>query len=205
MPMSTASPSALIPRARIPALDITRLAALVAMALFHFVFDLEIFGYVAPGTVATGVWRALAVASAGSFVFLAGVGLWLAHAEAIRWAAFGRRIVIIAALAIAVFFSPEIAQSPAFNAPWLWWTGLQTLPLSIVDYEPIFPWFATFLAGLAASKLATRVGFWERISTTKPSRAVRLASPPGRHPLLIYPIHQPILIAIVWSATQLLR
>lgn len=236
---------------RSPALDISRTVALAAMVLFHFVFDLELFGYVPFGTSSTGIWRALAVATAGSFLFLAGVGLWLSHGQGIKWTAFGRRfaiiagaaalvslgtyvafpdafvffgilhsialcgllglaalrlpIVVIAALAVAVYVAPDFAKGPAFDAPYWWWTGLQTVPIRTVDYEPIFPWFAPFLAGLAVSKLASRTGFWARISTRTPSRAAQLAGIPGRYSLVIYLIHQPILIALFWSVTQLLR
>ncbi|MBY4891673.1 DUF1624 domain-containing protein [Rhodobacteraceae bacterium N5(2021)] len=237
--------------ARIPALDIARTGALVAMALFHFVFDLEMFGHVAPGTATSGLWRALAVATAGAFLALAGAGLWLAHGGGIRWAAFWRRfaiiagaallvsigtyiafphafvffgilhsialcsllglaalrlpVVAIAALAVAVFYAPDYLRSDAFNAPYWWWTGLQTIPLSTVDYEPVFPWFAAFLMGMAASKWAAHVGLWARLSTPTPSRTAHLAGLPGRHSLLIYLVHQPVLIALVWSATQLMR
>ena len=72
--------------ARIPALDIARSLALVAMVVFHFTFDLELFGYLRPGTTTMpGPWRALAVVTAVSFLFLAGVSLWLAHGRGIRW------------------------------------------------------------------------------------------------------------------------
>lgn len=250
-PIIAATTEIAAPRPRIFVLDIARVAALLAMAVFHFVFDLELFGHVAPGTTGSGFWRGLAIASAGSFVFLAGVGLWLSHANGIRWAAFGKRlaiivlaaalvsvatyiafpdsfvffgilhsialcsllglaalrlpIVIIALLAVAVFFAPDFAASPAFNAPWLWWTGLQTIPLSTVDYEPIFPWFAAFLAGMAVAKMASRTGYWEQLSTTKTSRTMRVFGFFGRHTLVVYLIHQPILISIVWVATQILR
>lgn len=221
------------------------------MVLFHFVFDLELFGYLAPGTSTTGAWRALAVGTAGSFLLLAGIGLWLAHGAGIRWPAFWRRFAIIAAaaalvsagtymafpdafvffgilhsialcsllglaalrlpvlaiavLAVVVFYAPDFARSSAFDAPWFWWSGLQTLPLRTVDYEPVFPWFAPFLAGLAAAKLATQNGILARFSTTTPSRAARLAGLPGRYSLVIYLIHQPILIGLVWGVTQILR
>ncbi|UWQ97174.1 DUF1624 domain-containing protein [Rhodobacteraceae bacterium M385] len=238
-------------KGRIPALDIARTLALIAMVVFHFTFDLEMFGHVPFGTATTGFWRALAVGTAGSFLFLAGVGLWLAHANGIRWAAFLRRfamiagaaalvsigtylafphafvffgilhsialcsllglaalrlpVVVIAALAVAVLYAPNFLSGPMFDAPYWWWSGLQTIPLRTVDYEPIFPWFAPFLAGVAASKLASHFGIWARLTTSTPTRATRLAGLPGRHSLLIYLIHQPILIGIVWGATQLLR
>jgi len=236
---------------RIPALDIARSAALGAMVLFHFVFDLELFGHLPSGTTTQpGVWRALAVATAGSFLFLAGAGLWLAHGGGIRWPAFWRRFAIIAAaaaavtagtyvafpdafvffgilhsialcsllglavlrlpiaviavLAVTVFFAPDVARSDVFNAPWFWWTGLQTMPLRTVDYEPIFPWFAPFLAGIAMAKLASQSGVLAAFTTDSPGRAARLAGLPGRHSLIIYLLHQPVLIGLVWTATQLL-
>lgn len=238
------------PTARIPTLDIARTAALVAMVVFHFVFDLEMFGHVAPGTATTGIWRALAVVTAGAFLFLAGVGVWLVHGNGIRWRAFWRRfakvagaallvtlgtyaafpqafvffgilhsialcsllglaalrlpVVAIAALAVAVFFAPDVISGPVFNAPFWWWTGLQTITLNTVDYEPIFPWFAPFLIGMAAAKLASNRGLWARFSTSTPSRAARWASLPGQHSLVIYLIHQPILIGLVLAATQVM-
>jgi uncharacterized membrane protein len=240
-------------RARIPALDIARSAALVAMVVFHFTFDLELFGHLAPGTTTLpGPWRALAVATAGSFLFLAGVSLWLAHGQGIRWRAFWRRFAIIAAaalavsvgtyvafpdafvffgilhsialcslfglaalrlpplltlaLAVVVFYAPDFARSAAFDAPWFWWTGLQTVPLRSVDYEPVFPWFTPVLAGIALAKWAEAAGLWSRLAVEgEPGRAARLMSWPGRHSLVIYLVHQPILIALVWSATQILR
>ncbi len=238
-------------RPRIPALDIARTVALGAMVAFHFVFDLELFGYVPPGTTGEGFWRALAVATAGSFLLLAGVSLWLAHGAGIRWRAFARRFAVIAAaalavtigtyvafpeafvffgilhsialcsllglaalrlpvvailvLAVAVFFAPDVARSPAFDAPWFWWTGLQTVPLRTVDYEPVFPWFAPFLVGVALAKLMEGAGLWARLGTTHPGAAARWVSFPGRHSLIIYLLHQPILIGLVWTATQVLR
>ena len=237
---------------RIPALDIARSLALLAMVVFHFTFDLEMFGYLAPGTTSLpGPWRALAVATAGSFLFLAGVSLWMAHGRGIRWRAFGWRFAKVAgaaalvsigtyfafphafvffgilhsialcslfglavlrfpalailALAVVVFFAPDFARSDTFNAPWFWWTGLQNVPLRTVDYEPIFPWFAPFLAGIALAKAAERAGLWARLSTTTHGKLSRWLSFPGQHSLIIYLIHQPILIGLVWCATQVIR
>ncbi len=237
---------------RIAAHDIARSGAIVAMIIYHFTFDLELFGHLAPGTTTLpGPWRALAIATAGSFLFLAGVSLWLAHGAALRWGAFLLRFAkvagaaalvtggtylafpdafvffgilhsialcsllglaalrlpwpLILALAALVFFAPDYAKSDAFNAPYFWWTGLQTIPLRTVDYEPIFPWFAPFLAGLALSKAADRAGLWARLAKPHPSRTLRLLSLPGQYSLLLYLIHQPILIGLIWIATQLMR
>ena len=46
-------------KSRIEAIDIARGAALVAMAVYHFGWDLEFFGYLDAGTTITGGWRLL--------------------------------------------------------------------------------------------------------------------------------------------------
>ena len=119
-------------------------------------------------------------------------------------AALRLRVLGIAALAIAVFYALDFARSSAFIAPNKNWTGLQTAPLRKVGHEPSFPWFAPFLAYMAVSKLASRLGLWTRLSTPAPSRTAHLAGLPGGHSLLIHLIHRPVLIGIVWTATLIL-
>ena len=48
------------PKGRIDAIDIARGAALVAMAIYHFAWDLEFFGYVPAGMTAVGGWKLFA-------------------------------------------------------------------------------------------------------------------------------------------------
>ncbi len=231
---------------RVAELDAARSLALVAMAVFHFVFDLELFGYVAPGTTAMTGWRWLALLTAGSFLGLAGVSLWLAHGGGIAWRGFLKRLLMVggaaalislvtvfavpdafiffgilhsialcsvlgllalrlpdwavAGLALAVFW---IAQGPGhqlFNTPVLWWTGLQTVPLRSVDYVPIFPWFGPFLIGLALAKAGDRFGLWQRLAARNAPTWLRRFGFAGRHSLIVYLLHQPVLIALIWLA-----
>jgi len=80
------------------------------MALFHFVFDLELFGYLPPGTVALpGLWAIFARIVAGSFLFLAGVSLVLAHGDGIRWQAFLRRLAVVSGAALAISLATYVA------------------------------------------------------------------------------------------------
>jgi uncharacterized membrane protein len=234
---------------RVAALDLARAAALGAMALFHFVFDLELFGLVAQGTTLQPGWRWLAYLTAGSILFLAGVSLWLAHGAAIRWQGFWRRFAMIAgaalvitagtaialpdafiffgilhaiaassllglvvlrlptlalvALGAAVLALPQLARFPLFDAPWFWWSGLQDVGIRSVDYVPLFPWFAPFLFGLAAAKLMARAGLWARLARWQAPRALAPLAWAGRHSLIIYLAHQPVLIALIWTALQL--
>lgn len=97
---------------RIEALDVLRGIALLAMAIYHFTWDLDNFGYVARGMATSGGWKIFARCIASSFLFLVGVSLVLAHARGIRWRSFLVRLAQVSAGAIAItvvtiFATPE--------------------------------------------------------------------------------------------------
>jgi uncharacterized membrane protein len=236
------------PTERLLGLDIARSAALLGMVCFHIVFDLQMFGYLPFGTTLHPVfyWHARLVA--GSFLFLAGVSLWLAHGQGIRWPAFWRRwIKLVAAAALVtvatyvalpeyfVYFgilhciaassliglfalrlpaaavavlgaviivASYILPDPAFNAPLLRFIGLATEPAMTVDFEPLFPWVGPFLLGLASAKWASARGLLHRL-TLPDTPALRRLALPGQHSLMVYVVHQPILIALIWVASYL--
>lgn len=231
---------------RIAALDLLRTVALIAMAAYHFIFDLQMFGLVPPGFAVEGwlYWHARIVAS--TFLGLAGLSLWLAHGQGIRWPAFWRRWLKVAAAAALVTLATMIAlpdwyifygilhsiavssllalpflrlrwwmtaaaggtviwasyalATPAMNAPLLRFIGLHTVPTLTVDFEPIFPWFGPVLIGLALGQLGSHFGLWARLARwpAAPSRRVQMLGWPGRHTLILYLLHQPILFGAVW-------
>jgi uncharacterized membrane protein len=90
------------PPPRLIGLDLARTAALAAMVAYHFTYDLDILGLIPRGTATSGWFWWHARLTAGSFIFLAGVSLWLAHGQGIRWPAFWRRFGKIAAAALLV-------------------------------------------------------------------------------------------------------
>ena len=90
------------PRPRLGRIDIARGIALIAMAIYHFGWDLEFFGYMAAATTAQGGWKLFARCIASSFLFLVGFSLILAHGRSIRWQAMGLRFLQIAAAAAAI-------------------------------------------------------------------------------------------------------
>jgi uncharacterized membrane protein len=102
------------PSRRIEAIDIARALALVAMAIYHFTWDLEHFGYVAPGLTEHGGWRLFARCIASSFLFLVGVSLVLANRKGIRWPAVWKRFAMIAAAAVAITLVTWYATPDAF-------------------------------------------------------------------------------------------
>lgn len=234
--MSDAPPHG--PDTRLIPLDAARTAALVAMVIFHFTFDLALFGHIPGETMFQPFWYYFARMIAGSFLFLSGVSLWLAHGQGIRWPAFWKRFAKVAAAALlvtiaSVWFVPggtiwfgilhAIAamsllglpalrlpwpvtltlaaailaaawgpRSPVFDPLWLVWTGLAETRPDMGDYVPLIPWAAPALAGIACAK-ALKVETWAR---TTPSRLLDRLTLPGRHSLLIYLVHQPILIGL---------
>jgi uncharacterized membrane protein len=102
----------------------------------------------------------------------------------------GRWLWPLGALALAL---PHLAAHAVFDQALLNWTGLVTKKPVTEDYVPVFPWLGVMLWGLAAGQwlLARRPGLL--------SGAVVGAAKPlalfGRWSLLIYMLHQPLLIA----------
>jgi uncharacterized membrane protein len=107
-------PNGTKPAGRIDAIDIARGVALVAMAIYHFTWDLEFFGDLAPGMTTVGGWKLFARGIASSFLFLVGVSLYLAHAKGIRWRGFWRRLAMVAGAALAITVVTWIAVPDGF-------------------------------------------------------------------------------------------
>ncbi len=93
-------------------LDQARSVALLAMAIYHFCYDLEAFGHLPPGTMVSGWGAVFASTVAGSFLFLVGISLYLGHGRGIRWQAFFRRLAVICAAAALVTVMTYYVQGP---------------------------------------------------------------------------------------------
>lgn len=226
------------PGPRLIPLDVARTLAVIAMVIFHFTFDLALFGQIPSGTMSEPFWHYFARMIAGSFLFLSGISLWLAHGQGIRWPAFWRRWakLVLAALlvttasiwlvpggpiwfgilhamaataligllalrlpwgltlgvAAVVFAAAWGPRFPALDPLWLVWTGLAENRPMMGDYVPLIPWAAPALAGIACAR-ALRIDRWR----VRPlSRGLHLMTFPGRHSLIIYLVHQPILFGL---------
>lgn len=101
-------------RSRIEAIDVARGVALLAMAIYHFTWDLEFFGYIEQGTTAFGGWKIFARCIASSFLFLVGASLFLAHGRGIRWRAFIIRLAMVAGAALAISLATWLLFRPGF-------------------------------------------------------------------------------------------
>lgn len=85
------------------------------------------------------------------------------------------------------------------NSYWLIWLGLTPHYFYTVDYFPIFPWFGVILIGLFLGnmlypngKRRLKIPDFSKFSLTKPFCFL------GRNALVIYFIHQPILIIFLY-------
>lgn len=241
---------------RVEAIDLARAVALLAMAHYHLIWDLETFGYLDPGTASSGWPKLYARCIASSFLFLVGFSLVLAHWPILKPEKFLRRLATVVGAAalvsigtyfafpdafisygilhsiavssavgllflrlpplvtlvagIAVVVLPVYYFSPAFDAPWLIWTGLSERYPRALDFVPFFPWFGPVLFGIAAGRFARSRGLVEWMAKWRPGEMpqgkplVRPLDFIGRHSLAFYLLHQPVLIALVWSLSQII-
>lgn len=111
---------------RLIVIDLLRTFALLGMISFHFTYDLEMFGWLYPGTASSGWFWYHARLTAGAFIFLAGVSLYLAHSAGIRWQAFARRQAKIIAAAVLISVATYFAMPEA----WIFYGILHSIAVS---------------------------------------------------------------------------
>jgi uncharacterized membrane protein len=85
-------------------------------------------------------------------------------------------------------------QHPFFNQAEWQWLGLMTFKPITEDYVPLLPWFGVVLVGMAIAQMTS--GYlkmpWQARGLL---RGLTLA---GKHSLLLYMIHQPIFMGMLW-------
>jgi len=133
-------------KSRIGMIDVARGVALLAMAVYHFTWDLEFFGYIEPGTTAVGGWKLFARTIASSFLFLVGVSLVLAHGRGTRWRPFLSRLAMVAAAAAAISLVTWFAVPGGF----IFFGILHQIALaSLIGLAFLrLPWLLTMLAAV---------------------------------------------------------
>ena len=131
-----------------------------------------------------------------------------------RWIFFGVLHFIAVASILGLFFvrSPRLALlagtglivldslfSHAFlDQPALQWLGLMTYKPPTEDYVPLIPWFGVVLLGIFAGHRLLRHPVARSLvhgqSGSSPARLLAFA---GRHSLVIYMLHQPLLVGFL--------
>ncbi len=102
------------------------------------------------------------------------------------------------ALGAAFIFIGEWLKRFAFDFSWLVWLTPQNF--YSVDYFPVFPWFGVFLIGIFLGNLL--YGNYKRKIPIPELREIPLLRQVcflGRHSLLVYLVHQPVLILLLYA------
>ena len=84
---------------------------------------------------------------------------------------------------------------------WLLPLGIHPATFSSVDYEPIFPWSGMVLIGMGLGEFLYPGGVRKFALPAVPQDTLRLLTLPGRHSLLIYLVHQPVIILLLSALT----
>jgi uncharacterized membrane protein len=106
-----------------------------------------------------------------------------------------RYINLILGTAVMVIGLYLLAQGIYVDSPWLLW--LMPYGFSTLDYWPLVPWFGLFLLGMFFGEILYpqgNRGFNIPEISNPVASAVMLL---GRHPLLVYIVHLPILIGVL--------
>jgi uncharacterized membrane protein len=98
-------------------------------------------------------------------------------------------------LGVIIIVAGATLKFPVFDTPWLDWIGMMTHKPPTEDYVPLVPWLGVVLIGVAAGAWIAGTG---RASVAALSRyAPNWLAFLGRHSLLVYMVHQPILVGIM--------
>lgn len=223
-------------------LDLLRGTAVVLMVLFHFGFDLALFGYASYRTTVDTEWIIFRGIILSMFLLGVGMSSYLAYSKKIDWKKIGIRSAKLAALSLLI----SLGSYFVFPQEWIYFGVIHfimvatvvslafvkvprlalllgmaiiisyvlgyfhldpllsfcmeylPIPLYTVDVVSFTPWFGVVLIGIFVMH---KDFFGFRIKESK--SAVRLAFL-GRHSLLIYMVHQPILFAL-FNMIKLIR
>lgn len=234
---------------RLLLVDAARGLAIIGVVVFHIIWDLEFAGFIS-GVAFHPIWLAFGKSLAGTFMFLVGVSLMLAHGQAFKLKGFTKRLIIlllsafmittmtwyafpdtfiyfgilhaiaaasliglifvklpsilILAVSITAVLLPYFVSSPIFDSRWLAWVGFSQAPPASNDFVPIFPWVGLSLFGMAITKFIQQQSNLPRPSDQyKENLVVNRLGWFGRYSLIIYLLHQPILLAIIIPIARL--
>lgn len=222
-------------------LDAMRGFAIIMMVVFHFFYDLTLFGLADIPIYSSKGWIYFRFIILTSFLSSVGASLYLHHQRGINYSAFCRRILLITLnawviTAITYVFLAEkyvffgilhlIALASVFALLFMrlyWinlflgllilylgynysngifdnfglrWIGMLPRATGSSDFTPIFPFFGLVLIGIFCARLlGDSIYAWQ----PKSSIIIEGLAGMGRHALIIYMLHQPILWAILYS------
>lgn len=118
---------------------------------------------------------------------------------------FTRFVWLNLACGLALLYYGNTLQSPWFDEIGRRWIGLMTYKPPTEDYVPLLPWFGVVLLGLFTANLILQYTANLALPKVESNQTARWLAWAGRHSLLIYLIHQPILMGILYLITKLIH
>lgn len=209
-------------------IDALRGFTVILMIFFHLSFDLNNFDFIQVDILRGKFWYFLPRLIVFLFFFAVGMSLKLVHGKKIKWKIFWIRFFKITFWAIVIslvtkFLFPDnwiyfgtlhsIAIISLMSLPFLKFERLSLfialalfipsiiwdlnipwyeLPIASYDYISPFPWIGASLLGIFAVKMQVHQ---LRVPDNVLFRSLNFL---GRHTLLIYLIHQPILFGLTF-------
>lgn len=147
--------------------------------------------------------------SAGSYLMFPKSWIWFGVLHCITIAGLllplflplGRWLLPVGLAIVAV---GAFVAHPLFDSPALQWIGLMTRKPMTEDYVPLLPWFGVVLVGAGAVLAFRTPSVVARLAAapmTHPMPAILVVS--GRNSLLLYLLHQPVLLGTLWLFVSL--
>ncbi len=113
-------------------------------------------------------------------------------------------IVFISALLVLIL--PFIFDNEIFNQKELSWIGFWQVPPFTADLVPIFPAFSATLVGVFLARILIKMNMLERLSNVLPKGVwVNILKQASKWSLVIYLVHQPILLGILYPIAALVK
>jgi uncharacterized membrane protein len=103
-------------------------------------------------------------------------------------------------LGIAILIIGITTQHSFFDQPIWQWLGLMTHKPATEDYVPFIPWFGVVLLGIAWGRRLYQQNY---LYNPPPTRVEQQLAKIGQHSLLVYMLHQPLLLGGLWVLQKL--
>ncbi len=148
------------------------------------------------GLIAAGALAATAaswIVFPQTFIYF-GILHCIAVASLLAWPL--RRFAILAGvIGIVVVVAGMTLSSPYFDARTWSWIGFMTHKPATEDYVPLAPWAGVMFLGVAAGHGLMRSGFRALAPLANAPRWLQWL---GQHSLIVYLVHQPLLLGLLW-------
>lgn len=135
---------------RLDRIDALRAVAMLWMTAYHFAFDLRLFGWLDADFYRDPFWTWQRTAIVSLFLFCAGLGQAVAHAQGQSWSRFWRRWAQVAVCALLV----SVGSWGMFAHSFIYFGVLHGLAVMLIVARLSAGWSSTVLLPLALVALA---------------------------------------------------